>query len=46
MGNEKLGFSSSSSAESENAHGKYYLWKETELVEVLGQNNAKMFIKV
>ena len=45
MGNEKLGFSSSSSAESENAHGKYYLWKETELVEVLGQNNAKMFIK-
>ncbi len=40
------GFYSAEDADSEGVEGKFYLWKEEELREILGDENAEIFLNV
>nr|WP_066499560.1 thioredoxin domain-containing protein [Abyssisolibacter fermentans] len=43
MTDEKGGFHSAIDADSEGVEGKYYVWSYDEIIEILGESDAKMF---
>ena len=45
MGSPTKGFATSVSAESENMEGKYYVWTKPELIEILGEKTATLWME-
>ena len=46
MTDAKGGFYSAEDADSEGEEGKFYVWSNNEIIELLGQENGKKFLKI
>jgi uncharacterized protein YyaL (SSP411 family) len=46
MTSEQGGFFSAEDADSEGQEGRFYLWDEKEMYDILGKDNAELFIRI